>query len=68
MGSVDVLRVTLPVNPFVAFTVMVSLPLLLLATDSVVAEGTSEKPGKAPTEMTKICVLLQELALVYIAT
>lgn len=45
LGRPVAARDTLPVNPPASVTVIVSVPLLLWATDSAAAEGASEKLG-----------------------
>ena len=69
LGSPVALNATLPVNPPVSATVMVSVPLAPCFTDTVDAEGLRVKPGDAPETVTaNACVLLHELVFVYVAT
>lgn len=63
-GRPDAARVTLPVNPPVSVTVIVSVPELPWVMDTLLAEGASVKPAPVPvTVMVKDCELLQPLAL-----
>jgi hypothetical protein len=65
LGSPDMVKATLPVNPPVSATVMVSVPLVPCLTDTVDAEGLRVKPAEAPETVTaNVCVLLHELVLV----
>lgn len=48
LGKPDAARVTLPVNPPVSVTVMVSVAVLPWVTASVAAEGASVKPAPDP--------------------
>jgi hypothetical protein len=67
VGKPEAARVTLPVNPPVSATVIVSVPLPPGVTDKFGAEGESVKPVVI-TVTTNGCVLWHELALVYVAT
>jgi hypothetical protein len=67
VGKPEAARVTLPVNPPVSATVIVSVPLPPGVTDKVEVEGESVKPVVI-TVMTNVCVLWHELASVYVAT
>jgi hypothetical protein len=59
---VDVVRVTLPVNPPVSVTVMVSVAVLPWVTDRVDAEGARVKPDAATvTAMVVVAVVLPEV-------
>ena len=65
LGSPDTVNATLPVNPPVSATVMVSVPLVPCLIDTVDAEGLRVKPGDDPeTVMANACVLLHELVFV----
>ena len=65
LGNPDTVKATLPVNPPVSATVIVSVPLapcLILRDD---AEGVRLNPAVDPlTVMANACVLLHELVLV----
>lgn len=64
LGRPDTVNATLPVNPPVSATVMVSVPLVPCLTVSEEAEGLSVKLGDDPLTVTlNTCVLLvpQEL-------
>ena len=65
LGSPDTVNATLPVNPPVSATVIVSVPLAPCLTDTVDAEGLRVKPDDDPLTVTaNACVLLHELVLV----
>jgi hypothetical protein len=65
LGSPDTVNATLPVNPPVSATVMVSVPLAPCFTDTVDAEGLRVKPDDDPVTVTaNACVLLHELVFV----
>jgi hypothetical protein len=65
LGSPDAVKATLPVNPPVSATVMVSVPLAPCVTDTVDAEGLRVKPADDPATVTaNACVLLHELVFV----
>ncbi len=65
LGSPDTVNATLPVNPPVSATVMVSVPLAPCLTVRDEAEGARLNPAVDPlTVMANVCVLLHELVLV----
>ena len=65
LGSPETVNATLPVNPPVSATVIVSVPLVPCLTDTVDAEGLRVKPDDDPVTVTaNACVLLHELVLV----
>jgi hypothetical protein len=65
LGSPDTVNATLPVNPPVSATVIVSVPLAPCLTLRVDADGLRLKPDVEPlTVMANVCVLLHELVLV----
>ena len=69
LGRPEAARVTLPLKPPAAVTVIVSVPLLPSAIAKFEAEGESVKLAVVPvTVITNVWVLLQELELMYVAT
>jgi hypothetical protein len=69
LGSPETVNATLPVNPPVSATVIVSVPLVPCLTDTVDAEGLRVKPDDDPVTVTaNACVLLHEPVFVYVAT
>jgi hypothetical protein len=65
LGIPVAVKATLPVNPPVSATVIVSLPLAPCLTVSEEADGLSEKPAVDPlTVIANACVLLHELVFV----
>ena len=68
LGRPDTVNATLPVNPPVSATVMVSVPLAPCLTLSEDADGVRLNPDVDPlTVMANAWVLLHELVLVYVA-
>ena len=69
LGSPETVNATLPVNPPVSATVIVSVPLVPCLTDTVDAEGLRVKPDDDPVTVTaNACVLLHAPVFVYVAT
>ena len=65
LGRPDTVNATLPVNPPVSATVILSVPLAPCLTLRVDADGVRLNPDVEPlTVMAKVCVLLHELVLV----
>ena len=65
LGRPDMVNATLPVNPPVSATVILSVPLAPCLTLRVDADGVRLNPDVEPlTVMAKVCVLLHELVLV----
>ena len=52
LGKPDAASVTLPVNPPVSVTVIVSVALLPVLTDRLAAEGASVKPDVLPAKVS----------------
>ena len=62
VGKPEAARVTLPLNPSMSTTVIVSVALLPWVADKVDAEAESVKLGVVPvTVTTNVCVLWHEL-------
>lgn len=57
VGKVEFDRVTLPVNPPVSVTVMVSVAVLPCVTDSVVGDADSLNPAGVPAVMVRAMVV-----------
>ena len=69
LGRPDAARVTVPVNPPVSVTAIVSVPELPCAMDTLLGEGPRVKPAPVPvTVMVNISLLMQEDVLVKVAT
>ena len=65
LGKPETVNATLPVNPPVSATAMVSVPLAPCLTVSEDAEGVRLNPADDPvTVIANACVLLHELVLV----